>query len=126
MTTLIGDRHRGHIFSYDVVAPGYKYRLDEMRAALGMVQLSRWLARNARRREFTAICPKKLGELPQVQLPFLSARLEASACHLFPLLLPAEVESAQFMAHLAGLGIQTSIHSKDGSAASPVDKNPSG
>ena len=39
MTTLTWDRHRGHSFSYDVVARGYNYRLDEMRAALGLVQL---------------------------------------------------------------------------------------
>ena len=39
MTTLTWDRHRGHSFSYDVVAKGYNYRLDEMRAALGLVQL---------------------------------------------------------------------------------------
>lgn len=110
MTTLTWDRHRGHSFSYDVVAPGYNYRLDEMRAALGMVQLSRLPAGNARRRELTALYRQKLGELPQVQLPFLSAMLEASACHLFPLLLPAEVERAQFMSHLAEHGIQTSIH----------------
>ncbi len=40
MTTLTWDRHQGHSFSYDVVARGYNYRLDEMRAALGLVQLS--------------------------------------------------------------------------------------
>ncbi|MDD2904098.1 MAG: DegT/DnrJ/EryC1/StrS aminotransferase family protein [Syntrophales bacterium] len=110
MTTLTWDRHRGHSFSYDVVAPGYNYRLDEMRAALGLVQLSRLMAGNARRRELTNLYRQKLGELPQVQLPFLSANLEASACHLFPVLLRAEVDRAQFMSYLAEHGIQTSIH----------------
>ncbi|MFZ5452017.1 MAG: DegT/DnrJ/EryC1/StrS family aminotransferase [Thermodesulfobacteriota bacterium] len=110
MTTLTWDRHRGHSFSYDVVAPGYNYRLDEMRAALGIVQLSRLAAGNARRRHLTTLYRQKLGELPQVQLPFLSADLEASACHLFPLLLSVEVDRRQFMSHLATHGIQTSIH----------------
>jgi len=110
MTTLTWDRHRGHSFSYDVVAPGYNYRLDEMRAALGLVQLSRLGAGNARRRQLTALYRQKLGELPQVQLPFLSTKLEASACHLFPLLLPTEAERPHFMSYLAACGIQTSIH----------------
>ena len=37
MTTLTWDRHKGHSFSYDVVAQGYNYRLDELRAAIGLV-----------------------------------------------------------------------------------------
>ncbi len=41
MTTLTWDRHRGHAASYDVVAPGYNYRIDEMRAAIGRVQLGK-------------------------------------------------------------------------------------
>ena len=35
MTTLTWDRHRGHASSYDVVLPGFNYRLDEVRAAVG-------------------------------------------------------------------------------------------
>ena len=41
MTTLTWDRHRGHAHSYDVVTHGFNYRLDEIRAALGLVQLRR-------------------------------------------------------------------------------------
>jgi dTDP-4-amino-4,6-dideoxygalactose transaminase len=109
MTTLTWDRHKGHSFSYDVVAPGYNYRLDEIRAALGLVQLSRLETNNARRREITQLYRKKLRELPSVQLPFLT-ELEASACHIFPMLLPREVNRSSFMEFLASRGIQTSIH----------------
>jgi dTDP-4-amino-4,6-dideoxygalactose transaminase len=41
MTTLTWDRHRGHASSYDVVLQGFNYRLDELRAAMGVVQLRR-------------------------------------------------------------------------------------
>ena len=41
MTTLTWDRHRGHATGYDVVDLGFNYRIDEMRAALGSVQISR-------------------------------------------------------------------------------------
>src|SRR5205814_8472894 len=41
MTTLTWDRHKGHAHSYDVVVPGFNYRLDEVRATVGLVQLRR-------------------------------------------------------------------------------------
>ena len=39
MTSLTWDRERGHSFSYDVTDMGYNYRMDELRAALGLAQL---------------------------------------------------------------------------------------
>ena len=41
MTTLTWDRHRGHASSYDVLTVGFNYRLDEIRAAMALVQLER-------------------------------------------------------------------------------------
>ncbi len=41
MTTVTWDRHRGHATSYDVVAIGFNYRLDEPRSALGTSRLGR-------------------------------------------------------------------------------------
>jgi dTDP-4-amino-4,6-dideoxygalactose transaminase len=41
MTSVTWDRHRGHADSYDVVDIGFNYRIDEMRAALGLSRLSR-------------------------------------------------------------------------------------
>jgi dTDP-4-amino-4,6-dideoxygalactose transaminase len=109
MTTLSWDRYRGHGFTYDVVAPGYNYRMDEMRAALGMVQLGRLPDFNSRRRKLTSYYRKNLKQLPQLQIPF-KEELESSACHIFPILLPEETDRSGFMAFLAARGIQTSIH----------------
>ncbi|HEY6071919.1 MAG TPA: DegT/DnrJ/EryC1/StrS family aminotransferase, partial [Anaerolineales bacterium] len=39
MTTLSWDRHQGHASAYDVVDLGYNYRIDEIRSAIGRVQL---------------------------------------------------------------------------------------
>jgi len=110
MTTLTWDRHQGHSFSYDVAGPGYNYRLDELRAALGLVQLGRLEANNARRRELTRLYRHKLQEAPQVQVPFSGADLEASACHIFPILLADGVDRRDFMTFLRDRGVQTSIH----------------
>lgn len=110
MTTLTWDRHRGHSFSYDVVAPGYNYRLDELRAALGIVQLGRLEENNARRRTLTRLYRAQLSDLPQIHLPFLAEDLDASACHILPILLANGEDRPDFMAFLKERGIQTSIH----------------
>ena len=109
MTTLTWDRHRGHSFSYDVTALGYNYRLDEVRAALGLIQLGKLPGANARRRELTRLYRERLHEITGLTLPF-APELEASACHLFPAVLPLGTDRAGFMEALAGRGIQTSIH----------------
>jgi dTDP-4-amino-4,6-dideoxygalactose transaminase len=109
MTTLTWERHRGHSFSYDVVARGFNYRLDEMRAALGLVQLNRLEAANAARRRLTRLYQEGLADLKEIDLPFLAAP-EGAAHHLFPIILKDAGQRAAFMAALAGQGIQTSIH----------------
>ncbi len=110
MTTLTWDRHRGHSFSYDIIAPGYNYRLDEIRAALGLVQLQRLEENNACRRRLTRLYREELAILPDLQIPFPATELEASSCHIFPLLLPPGVQRQNFMAALKDRGIQTSVH----------------
>ena len=46
MTSLTYDRHQGHAYSYDVVALGYNYRMDEIHAALGIEQLKKLKGNN--------------------------------------------------------------------------------
>jgi dTDP-4-amino-4,6-dideoxygalactose transaminase len=109
MTTLTWDRHQGHSFSYDVVAKGYNYRLDEMRAALGIVQLKRLSENNSRRRRLDLLYREYLENVEQLDLPFSGAP-EGSSQHLFPVLLQDPARRSDFMAALAQQGIQTSIH----------------
>lgn len=109
LTTLTWERHQGHSFSYEVLGLGYNYRLDEIRAALGRVQLGRLAAANARRRELTRRYWEKLKDIPGLTLPF-APDPQGSACHLFPLVLPPRADRAAFMAALAAAGIQTSVH----------------
>jgi len=110
MTSLTWDRHRGHAWSYDVVALGYNYRIDEIRAALGRVQLQKLDGNNARRREVTCTYRQTLAQLvPDVGLPFARGQ-GTSACHLFPILLPEGCNRLRFMEAMKSQGIQTSIH----------------
>jgi dTDP-4-amino-4,6-dideoxygalactose transaminase len=109
MTSLTWDRHRGHSFSYDVVARGYNYRLDEMRAALGLVQLQHLEARNARRRQLALRYQDGLQGLAHLELPFLEAPA-GSTHHIFPVLLTDAARRPALMAAMAQKGIQTSVH----------------
>jgi dTDP-4-amino-4,6-dideoxygalactose transaminase len=110
MTSLTWDRHKGHAWSYDVVELGYNYRIDEIRAALGMVQLTKLGANNERRRHLTEVYRDALEELvPQVVAPF-AEHAGVSAAHLMPVLLPAGTSRVNFMENMKSQGIQTSVH----------------
>lgn len=109
MTSLTWDRHRGHAHSYDVVALGYNYRIDEIRSALGLVQLEKLEVSNKRRREISDLYKSKLAELDGLSIPYMQ-HPGISAAHLFPVLLDPEVDRYTFMDAMKEQGVQTSIH----------------
>jgi len=109
MTSLTWDRHRGHAHSYDVVALGYNYRIDEVRSALGLVQLEKLEASNRRRREVSEFYRSRLSELDGLSIPYMQ-HPGISAAHLFPVLLDPEVDRIEFMEAMKEQGVQTSIH----------------
>ena len=111
MTALTWDRQRGHAAGYDVVTPGFNYRLDEPRAAIGLVQLGRVREENDRRRGIASRYRAGLHERHGLTMPFGDpAAQEASAHHLAVVLLPRGVERDRVRAALHGAGIQTSVH----------------
>jgi dTDP-4-amino-4,6-dideoxygalactose transaminase len=110
MTTLTWARHRGHASSYDVRVHGFNYRLDELRAAIGLVQLSRLSAENAKRAEISSRYRDALHGTSGVTIPF--GELEAgttSAHHLAVAVLP-EGRRDNVRADLGEKRIQTSVH----------------
>ena len=110
MTSLSWDRHKGHAWSYDVVDLGYNYRIDEMRSALGRVQLKKLSANNQRREHLTKLYRELLTELvPEVHMPFEDAR-GTSCYHILPVLLPPQTDRIRFMEGLKSYSIQTSTH----------------
>ena len=109
MTTLTLDRHKGHAFGYDVVALGYNYRMSELNAALGLVQLRHLRERNGLRAQRVGRYRQQLTALPGLAVPFAGARGEPGV-HLMPVLLPACVRRHDVMATMRDAGVQTSIH----------------
>jgi dTDP-4-amino-4,6-dideoxygalactose transaminase len=111
MTTLTWDRHRGHASSYDVVLPGLNYRLDELHAAMGVVQLRRLPEENAARARIAARYREKLHGTGGLRMAF-SDRLGdgSSAHHLAVALVPDGLSRDGVRAELARRRIQTSLH----------------
>ena len=110
MTTLTWARHRGHASSYDVLLHGFNYRLDELRAAMGLVQLRRLPAENAGRAAISARYREALHGKSGITIPF--GELEegtTSAHHLAVAVLP-EGRRDDVRAVLAENRIQTSVH----------------
>ncbi|MGZ4416113.1 MAG: DegT/DnrJ/EryC1/StrS family aminotransferase [Gaiellaceae bacterium] len=117
MTSLTWDRHRGHASSYDVVELGHNFRLDEIRAAIGLVQLGRLHSQNERRASVVARYRDRLANRKGITLPFASngAQAEAegqttSSHHLSVALLPEGCERDEVRSTLGEQRIQTSVH----------------
>jgi dTDP-4-amino-4,6-dideoxygalactose transaminase len=107
MTTLTWDRHRGHAHSYDVVAHGLNYRLDEIRAAIALVQLRRLPAANAARAHAAAAYERALAGT-NIDLAFRG--VGGSAHHLTVAILPEPVSRRNVQESMRERGIQTSVH----------------
>ena len=110
MTTLTWERHRGHASSYDVVVPGFNYRLDEVRAAVGLVQLGRLPDENAARAVIVARYREALDGRGGLTMPFGVRKGVTPSHHLAVVLLPEGTDRDSVRAALDERGIQTSVH----------------
>ncbi|MBM3566615.1 MAG: DegT/DnrJ/EryC1/StrS aminotransferase family protein [Alphaproteobacteria bacterium] len=104
-------RFKGHAFGYDVTTLGWNYRMDEMRAAMGLVQLGKLAETNRARRPLVERYRARLAErLPNIGVPFAGWN-GTYAYHIFPVLLPEGYRDREgLMRRLADAGVQTSIH----------------
>lgn len=110
MTTLTLDRHKGRAITYDVAEPGLNYRMDEMRAAIGLVQLDKLPAGNARRKTLTDRYRANLAG-SSVSVPFSEMPADhVSVYHILPVLLSSGCDRKTVIESLKAKGIQSSIH----------------
>jgi dTDP-4-amino-4,6-dideoxygalactose transaminase len=95
--------------TYDITLLGYNYRMDELRAAIGLVQmrnLGRW---NERRRALTQAYRRHLASLcSSVSMPFSGPH--DSVPHILPVILPKGVSRQRTSERLRAAGIQTTVH----------------
>jgi dTDP-4-amino-4,6-dideoxygalactose transaminase len=110
MTTLTWDRHRGHASTYDVVLHGFNYRLDELRAAIGLVELENLQARNRARGEIVETYREALDGQAGISMPFAPQEDVLSSHHLAVVLIPQGKPRHEVQAALAERRVQTSVH----------------
>jgi dTDP-4-amino-4,6-dideoxygalactose transaminase len=111
MTALSWDHERGHAAGYDVLASAFNYRLDEPRAAIGLVQLARLDAGNAARARLAALYRERLDGVAGLTVPLADRPPgTTSAEHLAVVVLPRGTARAAVRGALAARRIQTSVH----------------
>lgn len=108
MTTLTWDRHRGHATGYDVVGLGFNYRIDEIRAALGSVQITRMDELNEVRSKLADRYLERLAGSAFTVPSF--GRRGKSAHHLAVVVSSSREERDRARERLRQRRIQTSVH----------------
>ena len=103
----------GRTLRAEVLEPGFKYNLPDMNAALGIGQLTRLAANNARRAALAHAYAERLADIPEV-LPLITPDYPMRhAWHLYVIRVDTEragITREAFMAGLAARGIGTGLH----------------
>jgi dTDP-4-amino-4,6-dideoxygalactose transaminase len=97
---------------YEVVAPGHKYNMTDIQAALGLVQLERLAEMQTRRREVAAQYSRAFSRWEYFQTPAERPHVR-HAWHLYTLRLNLErlsIDRAQFIHELSARNIGASVH----------------
>ena len=110
MTSLSYDRAKGHSTAYDVVDIGYNYRMDDIRASIGIVQLSKLKEDLIKRQQVRNWYIENLGNM-DVIIPFKDYK-DFSSSYIFPIILKNSTSEKRDSVRkkLAEAGIQTSVH----------------
>ena len=107
------DRHtsRRPAWRYEVVAPGFKYNLPDLAAAIGIPQLRKARRLQERRQQIALYFRERL-RLLAADLPSLPPAGDLHAWHLFPLRLRAEARIGRdlFIEKMAEAGVGCSVH----------------
>jgi dTDP-4-amino-4,6-dideoxygalactose transaminase len=109
MTSGTMQRLADRTLGYDVTMLGYNYRMDELRAAIGLVQLRNLKRWNEKRRTLTDTYRKLMRfYCPEITVPF--ATQSASSHHILPALLPEGTDRQLVADRLRDAGIRTTVH----------------
>jgi dTDP-4-amino-4,6-dideoxygalactose transaminase len=109
MTSGTWERHSGYAQSYDVVALGYNYRLDEPRAALLHSRLTTLDDDLRARRRLVHRYRRLLADVVGVSVPYTDADVDHSSCYVMPVLLDTPAIRDPLREQLRGWGVQTSV-----------------
>ena len=96
---------------FDIVEPGYNYRLDEIRAALGITQLKRIKKINELRKKASLYYHKNLQNIPGIVLPDM-VNDKSHSYHLYTIRVtkPFKLSRNQLYKKLKDNGIRTTVY----------------
>jgi perosamine synthetase len=107
------DRYSGGgSWDYKIIAPGFKYNLTDIAAAIGIHQLARAEEMRIRRERIAYRYLDTLSWIEEIELPLVSPDRKHS-WHLFPIKLHLEklsIDRNAFMKELAQAGVASSVH----------------
>lgn len=111
MTSLSYERSKGHSTSYDVVDLGYNYRMDDIRASIGIVQLNKLKFDIVKRTEVRNMYIEELSSINEIIIPFQDYQ-GLSSNYIFPIVLRDSNNNKRDNVRnaLSNSGIQTSVH----------------
>ena len=101
-------------WEYDVVAPGFKYNMPDINAAIGLAQLERADVLFNGRLRCAKFYLQALADIEHLDLPICHGPMDEHSWHLFvPVLKPsAPIRRNELIDRLNDLGIGTSVHYK--------------
>jgi dTDP-4-amino-4,6-dideoxygalactose transaminase len=109
LTSSTMQRLLARVPTYDVTMLGFNYRMTELNAAIGLVQLQKLAGWNDQREELAHDYRERLTKYcPDLTIPFGADIV--SSHHILPVLLPKYADRANVMARLHDSGVQTTIH----------------
>lgn len=101
-------------WEYDVVAPGFKYNMPDVNAAIGLAQLEQVYDMRDDRERCALRYLENLADIHCIDLPDIQVDPASHAWHLFPIVLQPEAPLSrdEMIEKLADRGIGTSVHYK--------------
>lgn len=111
MTTMSYQRAKGHATTYDIVELGYNFRLDDIRASIGVVQMKKLRADLEKRIIVRKEYLKQLSSIDSISIPFADCK-EFSSNYIMPIVLKDSTADKRdkIREKLHVSGIQTSVH----------------
>jgi len=112
MTKSLKNRYSSEYpWIFDIIEPGYNYRLDEIRAALGITQLKRIKKINELRTKASSYYHKNLQNIPGIILPDM-VNDKTHSYHLYTIRVtkPYKLSRNQLFKKLKDNGIRTTVY----------------
>jgi len=101
-------------WEYDVIAPGYKYNMPDLVAAVGLAQLERAEEFRGKRQICAEFYYRELSDIDSITLPRCDVEMSDHAWHLFPIVLGQKcgISRDDFIVEMNKRGVGLSVHYK--------------